>query len=152
MITAWSLTLRARVERKAALNENTEREQDIVPAMTVNKQGRRSLPKRWHWPPFFSLDKTDVSDPSLASQCTERRQCVAWLLKSLKASALCVPMCLSFLSWLKTSVHTSASTISVSKEFLPTGNAKRGINTLACTLGPTNNTNTNQPGWRLGPW
>lgn len=30
--------MRARVERKAALNENTEREQDIVPAMTVNKR------------------------------------------------------------------------------------------------------------------
>ena len=128
------------------------REQDILPGTPVNKQGRHSLPKSWHWPPFCSLAKTAVSDPSLGSRYTERRQYVSWLLKKLKASALCVSMCLSLLSWLKASVHTSASTIRVYKEFLPTGFSKRGINTLACTLRPTDNTDSNQPGWRLSHW
>lgn len=78
MVLAWSLTLTRAIEweRRGTLNETTEgdtfwlwlREQDVLPRMTTNKHGRCSLPKTWHWPPFSSLDKTDVSDSSLDSQ------------------------------------------------------------------------------------
>lgn len=54
----------------------------ILPRMTRNKQGRYSLPRKWHWHPFSSLGKTDVSHPSLDSQCAQKK-----VLKRLKIGA-----------------------------------------------------------------